>query len=119
MALFDGRRLKKRKLSLAQRLAEGQFLYAMRHVELLHQPGRAIVIYIPQARHHSRDAGDQKRLRQTAQRLVALLITDARATTGEDDQPRSRRFQVINLLALKRAVEDDAGVFLSLRGGLR
>src|SRR5262249_6578474 len=91
MPLFDGRCLQKRKLRLAQRLAEGQLLHAMSGVELLHQPGRAFVIYVPQACYYSRDAGHQESLRQTAQSLIASLVAKTRAAARENDQARSFR----------------------------
>src|SRR5262245_65775329 len=91
----------------------------MRDVEFLHQSGRAIVIYVPKTGHNRRDACDQKRLRQTAQRLVAPLVAEPRTTAGENYQPRSLRLEVVNLLGLERAVEGYSIGRYRRRGGPR
>src|SRR5215475_4090166 len=90
----------------------------MSGVELLHQPGRAFVIYVPQACYYSRDAGHQESLRQTAQSLIASLVTKTRAAARENDQARSFRLQAVDLVSLKRAVEGDPIRSLFIRGGM-
>src|SRR5262245_18757746 len=77
----------------------------MRGVEFLHQSGRAIVIYVPKTGHHRRDARDQERSRQTAQRLVAPLVAKPRTTARENHQPRSLRLEAVNVLGLERGVK--------------
>src|SRR5262245_8470184 len=88
----------------------------MRGVEPLHQSGRAIIVYIPQTRNHSRNAGDQEGLRQTAKGLVAPLVAKPCTTTRENDQSRSLRLQVVDLLGMKRAVAGDPVGIFQLRG---
>src|SRR5215471_17357522 len=77
----------------------------MREVEPLHQSSRAIVLHVPEARYHGRDAGHEKCLRQPAERFVGTIVSKARATTREHDQSSSLRLQIVDLLNLERAVE--------------